>query len=466
MIHKTSISIKKSTLIKGLILLVIGIFAPSIVDYEDFSIYKWLYESIETGDTGKLIIAAINLIIMNCIRGVPQYLGAFILAESISIRFNNKPVQWTSGLVPIVIIPSVYYLIFKIYNIKYDLGIPSLMVILSILLLEKVNYSTVKPMNKSFIIVLLLFGVQWLDVVPALSRYGFGKGELSQEIKLVAAFMDSGYVITLIGVMFFIIFTLSSFLISKILNDEHKYIMTEEKNKAMERELQDSRIRALEARTMGEMRSIVHDLKTPLSSIQSLASIINIVSKNKKIKKYSKRIEKSVDQLNSMITEILYPDKRRVISIEELMDYVLSENSPHMHSRYIVYKNEAGNRCILANKIQLTRAIINVLENAYYAIDKEKGHIRIHIKYEKMNVYIIIEDDGIGIDEAQIDKVFEMGFSTKGSTGLGMNFVKRVVDSHDGQISISSKLNQGTTVVIAIPEVKCDDKKYKNIGYR
>ena len=74
MIPKTSISIEKRTLIIGLTLLIIGIFAPSIIDYEDFNIYKWLYESIETGDTGKLIIAAINLIIMNCIRGV-QYLG-------------------------------------------------------------------------------------------------------------------------------------------------------------------------------------------------------------------------------------------------------------------------------------------------------------------------------------------------------------------------------------------------------
>lgn len=438
----------------GFILVIIGILAPDFINIENFKIYDLISNSITERDKSLLIMASFRLVMLNSIRGLPHYLGTFIIAESIKLILNGRRISLLKNILVIVIIPVVYMIINVIHHIRYDFGIPALMVILVILFLEKLDFSTISIFKKSVIVTLLLIGIQWLDVIPSLSDFGFGMGETSQDIKQVASFIDSEEILTLSALIFLIIFTVNAILIAKIISDQHKLIMATEINKRVEAELAETRFKALEARNFMELRNLVHDLKTPLTSMQALVSIIELMEENKKCKEYLKRIESSIDKLSEMISEILYEDKRNVIDTDKLFNFIFAQISPLPYASMITYENFAPKVFINVNKIRISRAIINAMENGYNAIDKKQGNININVQNDQGSVYIKIQDNGCGIKEEVIEKMWNKGFSTRNSTGLGLDFIKRIIESHEGTVYISSIPNQGTCLTIVIKEVE------------
>lgn len=456
MIDRIKIQIEKHNAAIGILLVLLGIAAPLIINVKNFKIIPLLESSILDTDSGKLILAAFKLVMLNSLRALPHYLGAFIIAESIMITLNEGITYWLRGFVALIIIPSVYKIIFWIYNIDYDFGIPAFTVVLSIILIEYLNFANISLLKKSLIVILLLFGVQWMDVIPALSPYGFGRGEISSEIKIIADFINSRQVLTVASITFFIVFISIAFLISKLLNDEEKLITTMERNKEIEKGLSEARLKSLEARTTQEIQSLVHDLKTPLTSVQALASISQVIAEDEKIKLYMEKIIESVDGLNRMISQILYENSKAKIQTEELFEYVFSQITSHKNKNNIQYSNNCEDKYIYVNKIRFSRAIINIINNALDAIDSN-GSIKILVNHQHNKVIITIEDNGIGIDEENLKKIWEIGFSTKNSTGLGLSFVEGIVHNHGGTLELFSAKNQGTKLTITLPEAEYNE---------
>lgn len=319
------------------------------------------------------------------------------------------------------------------------------------------NFTTINTLKKSTVIILILMGVQWMDIIPELSAFKFGRGETSQDIKKAAEFIGCSDVLTMTSIMFFVIFTSCALLIVKLISDEHKLIITVDKNKKIERELTEARFEALQARNYMELKNLVHDLKTPLTSMQALVSVIELMEEDPKKMIYLSRIENSIDRLSNMISEILYEDKKNPISTDELMKFVLSQISPLPYANKINFINKAANSIICVNKVGICRAIINALDNAYDAIDKEKGHIWVDVHSTKGNVFIDITDDGIGIDKDMMPKLWERGFSTKKSTGFGLSLIKSAMEKHRGKVEIISNFKKGTCVRLILPEVSKGD---------
>lgn len=454
MIGRISIQVEKKKLLFSILFILTGILAPSLINAEKLNIYDLICKSIENYDNGRLIIAAFKLVILNCIRALPNYIGVFILVESIKVSYDGKVIDYFGGLVAILIIPFIYKIVYLIYNINYDLGVPAFIVICSIIYLEKLNISTISLPKKSFIVVLLLLGVQWMDIIPELSRFGFGGGDISKDIKLTAEFIDGSEVLTFSAIIFFIIFMLNAFLISKILIDEHKLIVAAEINNKVERELAQTRLKAIEARTFKEMQNLVHDLKTPLTSMQALAGVIELMGVDEKVKTYVGKITDSIDSLNKMISEILYENKKSPVTTEELFEYILTQISTYRYANKIIYNNEIPNKTVSVNKIRFSRAMINLIDNSFNAINEYNGNIYLRIKYEKPYITIIINDNGIGIEQNVIDKIWNEGFSTRDSTGLGLRFIKSVIENHNGHIEISSIVGKGTKVKVLLMEVE------------
>lgn len=453
-IKKIQMQINYKEAFLGLILVVIGIVAPCFINIENFKIYHLIESSIAQKDKSLLVIASFKLVMLNTIRSLPHYLGTFIIAESIKLILNGRRISLVKNIFLIVIIPAVYMIINIIHHIRYDFGIPALIVILLILFLEKLDFSTISIFKKSVIVTLLLIGMQWLDVIPILSNFGFGMGETSQDIKQVAKFIDSEYILTLSALIFLIIFTVNAILIAKIISDQHKLIVAGELNKHVENELAEAKFKALEARNFMELRNLVHDLKTPLTSMQALVSMVELMEENKKCKDYLKRIEISIDKLSEMISEILYEDKRNVISTDKLFNFIFAQISPLPYASMITYKNAVPKAFINVNKIRISRAIINAMENSYNAIGKKDGNIHINVQNEQGKIYIKIQDNGCGIKEEVIEKMWDEGFSTRNSTGLGLDFIKRIIESHEGRVYISSIPSEGTCLTIVLKEVE------------
>ena len=99
-------------------------------------------------------------------------------------------------------------------------------------------------------------------------------------------------------------------------------------------------------------------------------------------------------------------------------------------------------------------AFLNVIRNALEA-EAEYGKIIVSLRYfdeTRQSVAVEIKDNGGGIDEEDMPHIFNPFFTRKNyGTGLGLSLVKKIVDIHQGTIDISSKKNEGTTVLIVLP---------------
>ena len=102
---------------------------------------------------------------------------------------------------------------------------------------------------------------------------------------------------------------------------------------------------------------------------------------------------------------------------------------------------------------RLNQVYLNLLINARQAI-ADKGEIVIRTYRKGMKVYIEVADDGVGISDEKLAKVFDPGFTTKGvgvGTGLGLSICYQIIQDHRGDISVESRLGKGTKFVITIP---------------
>ncbi|MFD2761259.1 sensor histidine kinase [Lentibacillus juripiscarius] len=113
---------------------------------------------------------------------------------------------------------------------------------------------------------------------------------------------------------------------------------------------------------------------------------------------------------------------------------------------------------VSVNKIRFSRAISNILENAISSFAGKKGFIHIRVKRIGQGILIRIEDDGPGIKAEHLNEIWRDGFSTKNSSGLGLSFVKRVIENHDGSITVNSIPGKVTQMNIIIPLEKAGEQ--------
>lgn len=120
---------------------------------------------------------------------------------------------------------------------------------------------------------------------------------------------------------------------------------------------------------------------------------------------------------------------------------------------YIFFHSNEENITMEIDKIYLSRMITNLVTNAVQATSEKSTPI-INVDLERINkkVFISIEDNGVGIPEAKLDKIFEPNFTTKsGGMGLGLSMVRKMVEDYGGEIKVSSKEGSGTRFNISLP---------------
>ena len=100
---------------------------------------------------------------------------------------------------------------------------------------------------------------------------------------------------------------------------------------------------------------------------------------------------------------------------------------------------------------QFNLAISNLLVNSTQAVS-EKGEIHLFTRGSKKNVFVIIQDNGVGISKEHLPKIFDFMFSTKPmGSGLGLSIAKKIISDHHGEISVKSEVNKGSVFKIRIP---------------
>jgi two-component system, NtrC family, sensor kinase len=101
------------------------------------------------------------------------------------------------------------------------------------------------------------------------------------------------------------------------------------------------------------------------------------------------------------------------------------------------------------------QVLMNLLSNALDAVEPRKGLVRVVGRYEPEHKQSVLEviDNGTGIPQSMMQHMFQLFHSTKGNrgTGLGLAVTKKIVEEHDGSISVKSHLGEGTTFTVRLP---------------
>ena len=112
---------------------------------------------------------------------------------------------------------------------------------------------------------------------------------------------------------------------------------------------------------------------------------------------------------------------------------------------------------VYADKDDIQRVILNILTNSI-KYTPDGGNIKIYVGFVFNDAYIKVIDNGIGIPESDLNRIFERFYRVDksraremGGTGLGLSIAKEILDKNGGSIDIKSEVNKGTEVVIKIP---------------
>jgi two-component system sensor histidine kinase HydH len=218
--------------------------------------------------------------------------------------------------------------------------------------------------------------------------------------------------------------------------------------------------RAEHLSTLGEMvAGISHEIRNPLGIIKSSSELLK-----KKMAQFDPSnsipniiIEESV-RLNNIITDFLNFAKPKSPNIAACkIENILEKNINFLSSQmrqdgYMIEKHYDENLPeIAADADMLYQAFLNILINAMQAMPGG-GTIHVRIHSGNHSVRIVVDDEGEGIPEELLEKIWDPFFTTKAKgTGLGLGIVKNIIESHEGSISIINKPDAGSRVTIVLP---------------
>jgi two-component system, OmpR family, phosphate regulon sensor histidine kinase PhoR len=216
--------------------------------------------------------------------------------------------------------------------------------------------------------------------------------------------------------------------------------------------------------------NVSHELRTPLALISMFAETLEMdrVKTEEKKKEYYQIISQETNRLGKIVNTILNFSKTEagkrkynfnVADINNITEQVYNNYNFHLHNKgFEFHFNKADNLpFVKIDSEAISEAIINLIDNAVkYSNDKRE----VNIKTGSSNGFVFIEvsDKGIGIKEEDQKKIFDKFYrvstgsihNVKG-TGLGLSLVKHIVDAHNGKITVTSKLNEGSSFKILLP---------------
>lgn len=209
---------------------------------------------------------------------------------------------------------------------------------------------------------------------------------------------------------------------------------------------------------------IAHEIRNPLSSIRGLAQFVyNSFSKSDERKEDLNTIIQEVDRLNKLVAQVLDYAKLKVLnlapfSLSNLINKIVELFKQEIKNKQIKFNLELSPdiSLIQADEDQIRQILMNIIINAIQAI-AEKGEIKIKTEKSllkgKPAIKLIIEDNGIGIVDKDLNQIFDPFFSTKEKgSGLGLSIVYKLVEGHQGEIKVESKEGEGTKFIIFLPQ--------------
>jgi two-component system phosphate regulon sensor histidine kinase PhoR len=216
-----------------------------------------------------------------------------------------------------------------------------------------------------------------------------------------------------------------------------------------------------------------HELRTPLTSINGFSELLagdeKIPAESREfvqiIANESQRMSRMIDTFLS-VTQLERADKQEVVHValrlDEVVREVIATMQPVAKKKRIRMVDQASANIppVAADKSLITQVLMKLLDNAV-RYSPERTTVTVTTLLEAEVVRVIVEDRGYGVPADSIDRIWEKFYRVardgqekdEESTGLGLAFVKEVVEQHGGSVSVESEVGRGSKFSFALPRL-------------
>ncbi|MGB9612923.1 MAG: GAF domain-containing sensor histidine kinase, partial [Candidatus Margulisiibacteriota bacterium] len=236
---------------------------------------------------------------------------------------------------------------------------------------------------------------------------------------------------------------------------EYAFIL-EELRKHQEQVIKSEKMATLGVATAG----IAHELKNPLTYIMTVAQALPQSWDNPKFREtVISMLPSEVERMKLIIEGVLNFSRTRELSLQpleisEVIKKTLALLAYEIKKGKVYLKEEYHHQAkILGDQNRLTQVFVNIINNAIQAMEEKGGELTILTQDLEKSVKINIIDTGPGMSKEILQKIFDPFFTTKESgSGLGLAITKKIIDEHQGTISVTSILGKGTNFAICLPQ--------------
>ena len=213
--------------------------------------------------------------------------------------------------------------------------------------------------------------------------------------------------------------------------------------------------------------NVSHELKTPIAALRTLSEAVKESSTEPEQKKFATLMQSEVERLSHLVQEIINLSRLQdsdplmdalSVDIDEVIDEASEQCSLLAESRMIeLVRGPRSHASVIGDRNYLISAVHNLIENAInYSPEKTKVTINSEINSGLVEISVI--DQGIGISESDISRIFERFYRVDparsrltGGTGLGLSIVKNVAMKHGGDVAVWSSPGTGSTFCLKLP---------------
>lgn len=235
------------------------------------------------------------------------------------------------------------------------------------------------------------------------------------------------------------------------------------------KELKDTQIQLINSEKMASLGQLIagvaHEINTPLASINSNNAIIakfikkiddpDMVETLKEINELDREAVARISNMVKSLKKFVRLDEADLqeADINKELDLTLDLIRHETKNKIEIIKNYSELPLIKCYPNMLNQVFMNILINACQSIAKS-GTITLTTEFKDNNLTVKIKDDGKGISPDKINKIFTAGYTTKGvgvGTGLGLAISEKIIQKHEGKITVNSEVGYGSEFIITIP---------------
>jgi len=214
--------------------------------------------------------------------------------------------------------------------------------------------------------------------------------------------------------------------------------------------------------------NISHELKTPIQALSlNSDALLEIKDEPDKVVLFANKIKTQTIRLNDLVKEIINLSKiqdsdpldmAHNVEISNVIAEAVDQCEMLAEARKIsINLDGVQNAVVVGNREQLVMAVHNLVENAIN-YSAEGTNVVISSKLDDGLIEILVKDQGLGIAEENLDRIFERFYRVDparsratGGTGLGLSIVKHVITNHGGEVKVWSSMGVGSTFAIRLP---------------